>query len=103
MMLCVERWSGSGPTAMPKLAIVAALERELSGLLDNCSRAEQEYQGRKFIFFERDETVMVCGGIGLEAARRAAEAVIVLYRPTLVQSVGFAGALRADLRVGDIF
>lgn len=88
---------------MPKLAIVVALEREVSSLLDNCRRVEREHQGRKFIFFERDEMVIVCGGIGVEAGRRTAEAVIVLYRPTLVQSVGFAGALRADLRVGDIF
>jgi adenosylhomocysteine nucleosidase len=37
------------------------------------------------------------------AARRAAEAVIALYQPALVQSVGFAGALDSNLRVGDIF
>ena len=56
-----------------------------------------------FVFFEQDEIVVVCGGIGAEPARRAAEAVIALYRPALVQSVGFAGALDATLRVGDIF
>ncbi|MHB8215461.1 MAG: phosphorylase family protein [Candidatus Sulfotelmatobacter sp.] len=88
---------------MPKLAIVAALEREVSGLLRNCSRVEREYQGRNFIFFEQDETVIVCGGIGVEAARRAAEAVIALYHPALVQSVGFAGALNPSLHVGDVF
>jgi adenosylhomocysteine nucleosidase len=88
---------------MPKVAIVAALEREVGGLTRSCSRVEQEYEGRSFVFFERDEMVVVCGGIGMEAARRAAEAVIALYSPTLVQSVGFAGALDAGLRVGDIF
>jgi len=45
----------------------------------------------------------VCGGIGAEAARRATEAVIVLYQPVVVQSVGFAGALDATLKVGDVF
>ncbi len=88
---------------MPKVAIVAALEREVSGLITNWSRVEREYEGRKFIFFERDEMVVVCGGIGLDAARRAAEAVIALYRPSLVQSVGFAGALDSSLRIGDVF
>jgi adenosylhomocysteine nucleosidase len=88
---------------MPKIAIVAALEREVSGLTRGWSRLQQEYQGRSFIFFERDEIVLVCGGIGVQAARRAAEAVIALYRPTLVQSVGFAGALHPGLRVGDVF
>ena len=87
---------------MPKVAIVAALEREVSGLIRNWNRVEQKHEGRRFTFFERDEMVLVCGGIGVGAARRAAEAVIALYRPTLVQSVGFAGALDASLRVGDL-
>jgi adenosylhomocysteine nucleosidase len=88
---------------MPKVAIVAALEREVGELIRNWNRVEREYEGRKFTFFEREEMVVVCGGIGLEAARRAAEAVITLYRPSLVQSVGFAGALDAGLGIGDIF
>jgi adenosylhomocysteine nucleosidase len=88
---------------MSKLAIVAALEREVSGLTKGWHRAHRQYEGRDLIFFERDDTILVCSGIGLEAARRAAEAVIALYHPTLVQSVGFAGALDANLRVGDIF
>lgn len=88
---------------MPKLAIVAALERELSGLIKNWSRISREHQGRKFIFFEHDDAVAVCGGIGVNAARRAAEAIIALYHPTLIQSVGFAGALDSSLHVGDVF
>lgn len=97
------RCNGSKPMDMPKVAIVAALEREVSGVVRNCARVEKAFQGRKFVFFERDETVLVCGGIGVEAARRAAEAIIALYHPALVQSVGFAGALHAGLGVGDIF
>jgi adenosylhomocysteine nucleosidase len=88
---------------MPKIAIVAALEREVSGLTKGCSRVEREYGGRKLVFFERDEMVVLCGGIGLEAARRAAEAVIALYRPTRIESVGFAGALDGSLASGDVF
>ncbi len=88
---------------MSKVAIVAALERELSRLITNWNRIEREYEGRKFIFFECGEMVVVCGGIGLEAARRAAEAVIALYRPTEVHSVGFAGALDTSVHVGDVF
>jgi adenosylhomocysteine nucleosidase len=87
---------------MRKVAIVAALEREVSGLTRNWNRAEQQYDGRRFVFLERGEVVVVCGGIGLDAARRAAEAVIVLYHPNLLHSVGFAGALNPELRVGDL-
>jgi adenosylhomocysteine nucleosidase len=87
---------------MPKVAMVAALEREVSGLTRSCRRVDREYEGRKFVFFELDEMVVVCGGIGMEAARRAAEAVIAMYCPTLICSVGFAGALDASLHVGDL-
>lgn len=90
---------------MPKvaIAIVAALEREVSALIKGWTRTQRQHEGRTQIFFEHDDTVVVCGGIGADAARRAAEAVIALYAPTLVQSVGFAGALDASLQVGDIF
>lgn len=90
---------------MPKLAIVAALEREVRGLTKNCRLVEHQHQGHNFIFFEnKDENeVIVCGGIGLDSARRAAEAVIALYRPTELQSVGFAGALDPTMHVGEIF
>jgi len=102
MGLCDAQWSGSGPTAMPKVAIVAALEREVSGLTRSWNRVEQQYDGRRFVFLERDDVVVVYGGIGLDAARRAAEAVIASYHPTQLHSVGFAGALDGELRVGDI-
>ncbi len=88
---------------MPKVAIVAALEREVAALTRNCRCVQREYEGRKFTFFERNDAVLVCGGIGMEAARRATHAVIALYHPVRVQSVGFAGALDAGLRIGDIF
>jgi nucleoside phosphorylase len=87
---------------MPKVAIVAAIEREVRALVKNWARIEREHQGRSFVFFEQNDVIVVCGGIGLESARRAAEAVIALYQPALLQSVGFAGALDAALRVGDI-
>jgi len=86
-----------------KVAIVAALEREVRALVKHWRVIERDYEGRRFRFFESGETVLVCGGIGAEAARRATEAVIGLYQPELVQSVGFAGALDPALKVGEIF
>jgi adenosylhomocysteine nucleosidase len=88
---------------MPKVAIVAALEREVNGFIRNCRRVERDYAGRTFTFFEQDDIVVVCGGIGLDAARRASEAVIEFYHPALLHSVGFAGALTPERRVGDLF
>ena len=109
------RYSGFKPTAMPdlpknvsknKLAIVAALEREVRPLIKNWRSSEKQHDGRHFRFFEgriqENDVILVCGGIGAEAARRAAEAVIALYAPSVIYSVGFAGALEPTLSVGDV-
>jgi len=81
---------------------VTALEREVRPLVRNWRRNEQEYDGRRFRFFETDGAVLVCGGMGAEAARRAAEAVIVLYGPSVVYSAGYAGALDPEVKVGKL-
>jgi adenosylhomocysteine nucleosidase len=96
------RWIGSGPTVMPRLAIVAALEREVRPLVNSWRVTDKEHDGRRFRFFENGEVVVVCGGIGAAAARRAAEAVIGIFDPKIVCSAGFAGALNPKLRVGDL-
>jgi len=64
--------------------------------------SEKEHAGRSFRFFENENVALVCGGIGTEAARRATEAIIALYAPSVVYSAGFAGALDAHMKVGDI-
>ncbi len=87
---------------MPKIALVAALEREIRPLVRDWPIEARQYDGRSFKFFVQRDAVAVCGGIGAEAARRATQAVIELYRPERVLSVGFAGALVPELRVGDI-
>lgn len=87
---------------MSRIAIVAALEREVRPLVRFWSLSDREHEGRRFRFFEHNDAVAVCGGIGPEAARRAAEAVLALYHPEIIYSVGFAGALDPSLKVGDI-
>lgn len=101
-MLCGVPSSGSATTDMSRIAIVAALEREVRPLVKQWRRTEKQHDQRRFQFFENDRAVLVCGGIGPEGARRAAEAIITLYRPRLVYSVGYAGALEPGLRVGEI-
>ena len=83
--------------------MVAALEREIAPLVKNWTRIQGEHEGYQFTFFEKEDIVAVCGGIGMQSARRAAEAVIALYAPAQLHSVGFAGALNKSLRVGDVF
>jgi adenosylhomocysteine nucleosidase len=104
-MVCGE-WICAARLKMPnsaKVAMVAALEREVSRLVKRWNKVERDHEGRRFRFFENGRVLVVCGGIGAEAARRATEAAFALYQPTLILSVGFAGALDPTLKVGDIF
>ena len=87
---------------MPKVAVVAALEREIRPLVAGWRMVRRNWDGRQFQFFENDNAVVVCGGIGPVAARRACEAVCASYELELVISAGFAGALTEELRVGDV-
>lgn len=90
-------------SANGKVALVAAMEREIRPLVRRWTRIHRDYEGRSFSFFENDCAVVVCGGIGSEAARRACEAIIALYSPSEVISVGLAGALAQTLPVGRVF
>jgi len=87
---------------MSRLAFVAALEREVRPFLKHWQVRRREHAGREYRFYESGEAVLVCGGIGPDAARRAAEAVIVLYSPDVLYSVGYAGALDPTFKVGDV-
>jgi len=85
-----------------KIAIIAAMEREVRPLVRNWKVRLIEHGGRQYRLFEDGEIVLVCGGIGAEAARRATEAVIREVSPVRVISVGFAGALDSSLEVGHV-
>ncbi len=91
---------------MSRIAIIAAMEREVAPLIRSWKVRTKvrtmEHGGRRYRLFENGEAVLVCGGIGAEAARRATEAVIREVNPVRVVSVGFAGALDASLQVGHV-
>lgn len=92
---------------MLKIAIIAAMEREVWPLIRNWKARTIEHAGRRHRLFENASenrsAALICGGIGAEAARRATEAIIREVSPARVISVGFAGALDPSLKVGDIF
>jgi adenosylhomocysteine nucleosidase len=85
-----------------KIAIVAAMQREIAPLVRNWQIVTRQHEGRLYKFFEKLPVVLVCGGIGSEMARRAAEAVINLYQPAVVISAGFAGGLDPNLKAGQM-
>jgi len=88
---------------MSKVAIVAAMEREVAPLIRGWKVRTVEHGRRQYRLFENGDAVLICGGIGAEAARRATEAAIQEARPARVISTGFAGALDARLKVADVF
>jgi adenosylhomocysteine nucleosidase len=87
---------------MSRIAIIAAMEREVAPLIRSWKVRTIEHGGRRYRLFENGEAALVCGGIGAEAARRATEAVIREVNPARVISVGFAGALVGSLEVGHV-
>lgn len=87
-----------------KIAIVAALESEITPLVKGRRAASLRVQNRTLTIFESDHALIVCGGIGPMSARIAAEAAYQHCHGhvSLFISAGFAGALQPSLRVGDI-
>jgi adenosylhomocysteine nucleosidase len=85
---------------MPRksIALVVAMRRELGPFLTGVRG--QRVNGIEFL--ELDHAVIAVGGVGRNAARRAAEAVTERYEPAMLISAGIAGALRATLKVGDV-
>jgi adenosylhomocysteine nucleosidase len=88
---------------MSKIAIIAAMEREISPLVRGWQRGTLPSGQREFPCFERDGIVAVVSGIGCKNAEQAARAVVAQYRPSILISVGLAGALIRSLKAGSIF
>ena len=89
------------PEIAAKIAIIAALERELHPLVKTWGKKTIQHEGRTYVFYESNYAIAICGGIGAESARRAAEAAIKQYSPGVLVSAGVAGALVPELKTGD--
>ncbi len=81
-----------------RYAIVVAMEREIATLVEGW----QVFLGNSQKFFEREDAIVVCGGLGPAAAKDAAEAVIARRSPEALVSAGYAGALTSTLMPGNL-
>jgi adenosylhomocysteine nucleosidase len=97
--------SAGEPPSPCAAALVFALGVESGGFVDLLEDVERrrfrtriEYDGR----LENRRVLAVDSGVGAEAAARAAERVITRHQPSWIVSAGFAGALREDVRRGQI-
>lgn len=90
----------------PRIAIIAALEREVRPLVAGWSRKSvplvRDDWRSNAVFFEKGGTLVVCGGIGQEAAFMAADVALANSRAEMLVSAGFAGALQPEGRVADV-
>ncbi len=87
------------------VGIVSAMETEVWPLIREWNKNPHPYQqrvrvGHPPIFFESGNAVLVCGGIGYEAGKRAAEAVIKYAKPGVLIATGLAGGLKPEWRLG---
>jgi len=84
----------------PKVVLIAALKREIAPLAKSFKPSKRGSD--RFAVLERGDVSLLCGGIGGKHAEVAARWAIASLRPAVVMSVGFAGALTADCKVGDV-
>lgn len=85
---------------MSRVGIITAMETEVAPLVCRWRTSWGESAGRRYKFFETDDAVLLCGGIGYQAGRRAAEAVIARAQPELLIAAGLAGGLRPQWTLG---
>ncbi len=88
---------------MSKIAIIAAMEREIAPLVREWQRSTLSSDQQEFPCFERGGVVAVISGIGSKNAERAARAILARYQPSVLISVGLAGALIRSLKAGSVF
>jgi adenosylhomocysteine nucleosidase len=86
-----------------RIAIIAAMERELAPLVRGWKKSTLASGDRNFLVFERDGVLAVVSGIGCKNAELAARAIVQQHRPELLISAGLAGALIRSLKAGSIF
>lgn len=81
------------------MGLVAALEREVAPLARSFTRRTAK---DSFTYFERSNVWLICAGVGGKHAAAATRWVIATLNPEVVMSIGFAGALVPDHKVGDV-
>ena len=87
------------------VGIVTAMETEVWPLIRDWRKNPHPWQkrprmGHPLNSFENEDAVLLCGGIGYEAGKRAAETVIEYARPSLLIATGLAGGLKPEWTLG---
>ncbi len=86
----------------PRPVFIAALRREISGLVTGW-RGDEVLPKKQIHLFWNNDAVIACAGMGANRARLAVEAALALGPASELISVGWAGACIHRLHVGDVF
>jgi len=84
------------------IAVIAAMEREVSALVQDWELSRLEHASRTFPCYRRGSVYAILSGIGAGNAELAARAAIEKIQPRAVVSAGLAGALMRSLKIGNI-
>lgn len=87
------------------LALIGAMDQEVSGLRARMSSVEVNMRGSLVIHrgtLAGRNLLLAKSGVGRQAAERACRTILDLYPVTAVVSFGYCGALNPTLAVGDV-
>lgn len=87
---------------MTRAVIIAALENEISPLVQDWARSQILIGGKPVPCYEREGVIAVAAGIGAKRAEAAARIVSTKFKPQMLISAGLAGALIRSLKVANI-
>jgi nucleoside phosphorylase len=85
-----------------EFGFVAALEREVSGLVRGWSATRVQIgRERRKVHLEQ-HAALICAGTGVDRAYAAAKSLIESCSPRVIVSIGFAGSCAPQLRPGSV-
>jgi adenosylhomocysteine nucleosidase len=84
-----------------KIGIISAMEREVGPFISGWSAVRLQRTQLVMRTDRLSATAYVASGIGREPGIAASEALVTAFKPDVLVSAGFAGALIGERRVGD--
>jgi len=85
-----------------EFGFVAALEREVSGLVRGWNSADVRIAGQMQRIYRYQSAALICGGTGVERSYAAAKALVEKCSPRVILSIGFAGSCVTGLLPGSV-
>jgi nucleoside phosphorylase len=83
-----------------EFGFVAALEREISGLVRDWSRTQVQAGGAWLSLYRKQGAALICAGTGVERAYHAAKVLVERCSPRVLVSIGFSGGCVPELAPG---